>query len=384
MDGAQFSSYYRWIYLAPLSALYLGSLVYCVLAMIGAWRYRRSGAPRLVKYPPVSVLRPLSGAEDNTEANLRSLFTQVYPEFEILLSVHEPSDPAAAIVRRVMAEFPQVPARLVVAGVSPLPNAKVWSLRALLPLARHETLFMSDSDIFHKTNSLGVVVSELSQPNVVLVTCPYCAVGGGRFWPRVEALGLNTDFLAGMLTQRLLNGMDFAIGTTIATRRAELEAIGGLETLQRYLAEDFVIGNAMHARGGTVVLSRSVIEHHIGNDGFLRNWKHRLRWARSTRRSRRLGYVGEVFTKPVAIALIFALAAPGAWGLLIIALFFRAGVAWATAVEILHDPSIGRYWWLLPVEDVSSFLTWVLGFFGNRITWRGRELTLTADGSFRI
>ena len=308
------------------------------------------------------MLRPLAGAADNTEANLRSLFAQNYPDFEVLLSVHEPSDPAAPIALRVMAEFPHTPSRLIIAGVSPLPNAKVWSLRALLPHARHQHLFMSDSDIRHTPDSLAMVVAELGQPNVALVTCPYRAVGGPRFWSRLEALG----------------------GPTIATRRDELEAIGGFEMLQRYLAEDFVMGNAMHARGRTVILSRCVVEHHIGNDSVARNWKHRLRWARSTRRSRRMGYIGEIFTKPVAIATIFWILAPGAWGLLVITLMFRAGVAWATAVEILHDPLIARFWWLLLVEDYSSFATWILGFFGNKILWRGRELTLLPDGSFRM
>ena len=354
------------------------------MAIIGAWRYKRSGAPKLTGFPPVTVLRPLAGAADNTEANLRSLFAQTYPDFEVLLSVHEPSDPAAPIARRVMAEFPRIPSRLVVAGVSPLPNAKVWSLRAMLPLARHEHLFMSDSDVSHTPDSLATVMAELAQPGVALITCPYRAAGGPRLWSRVESLGLNTDFLAGMLTQRLLNGMDFAVGPTIATRKTELEAIGGLEMLQRYLAEDFVMGNAMHARGRTVILSRSIIEHHIGNDGLISNWKHRLRWARSTRRSRPMGYIGEIFTKPVAIATILWILAPGAWGLLLVALMFRAGVAWATAVEILHDPLIARYWWLLPVEDYASFVTWALGFFGNKIIWRGRELTLLPDGSFRM
>lgn len=381
---APLSTYYRWLYLGPLTALYLGSLVYCALAIIGAWRYKRSGAPKLTGFPPVTVLRPLAGAADNTEANLRSLFAQTYPDFEVLLSVHEPSDPAAPIARRVMAEFPRIPSRLVVAGVSPLPNAKVWSLRAMLPLARHEHLFMSDSDVSHTPDSLATVMAELAQPGVALITCPYRAAGGPRLWSRVESLGLNTDFLAGMLTQRLLNGMDFAVGPTIATRKTELEAIGGLEMLQRYLAEDFVMGNAMHARGRTVILSRSIIEHHIGNDRLISNWKHRLRWARSTRRSRPMGYIGEIFTKPVAIATILWILAPGAWGLLLVALMFRAGVAWATAVEILHDPLIARYWWLLPVEDYASFVTWALGFFGNKIIWRGRELTLLPDGSFRM
>jgi ceramide glucosyltransferase len=372
-----------YLLLAPLAALLTGSLVYCVLAMRGAAMYLKSGAPRLNRWPPVSILRPLAGAEDNTEANLRSVFSQQYPgDFEILLAVHEPSDPAAPIARNVMAQFPHVPSRLIVAGVSPLPNAKVWSLRALLPEARHECLLMTDSDIRLEPDCLATVVSELAGPNVALVTCPYCAVAGPRFWPRLEALGLNTDFLAGMLTQRMLNGMDFAIGCTIATRRAELAAIGGLELLQRYLAEDFMMGNLMRRAGREVILSRSVIEHHIGNDRFLNNWKHRLRWARSTRRSRPAGYLGEIFTKPTALAVILAIAAPRLWLAVPLALLFRGAVAWLTAVRILRDPGLRTRWWLLPMEDLASFATWLLGLFGKRILWRGRWLVVARDGSF--
>ena len=374
----------KYSYIAPLLALWLGSLAYCVLAMIGACRYRKAGRPQAPAPHPISVLRPLAGAADNTEANLRSLFSQDWPAFEVLLSVHEEHDSAAPIARRVMAQFPAVPSRLIVAGISPLPNAKVWSLRALLPHAAHENIVMTDSDIRLEPDCLATLDAELSQPNVALVTCPYRAIGGPRFWPRVEALGLNTDFLAGMLTQRFLNGMDFAIGCTIATRRAELETIGGLPALQRYLAEDFMMGNLLHARGRTVVLSRSVIEHHIGNDTFLTNWKHRLRWARSTRRSRRAGYVGEIFTKPVALSLILWAVAPRMWWAVAVALVFRAALVWLTAGRILKDPLTARYWWLLPIEDIASFATWVLGFFGKTILWRGRKLVIARDGSFEI
>ena len=100
-----------------------------------------------------------------------------------------------------------------------------------------------------------------------------------------------------MLTARMLNGMDYAIGCTIATRRAEIDAIGGLQEVQPYLSEDFVLGNRMHASGRTVILSRSVIEHYIGNDPLRTVWKHSLRWARGSRRSRPFGYIGEIFTQ---------------------------------------------------------------------------------------
>ena len=368
-------------------ALLLSSVVYCVLAIVAAARYLHSGVPRsaaLRDLPPVSVLRPLAGAEDNTEANLRSLFEQRYPNFEILLSVHEDSDPAADIARRVMAAYPRIAARLIIAGVSPFPNAKVWSLRALLPEARHETIVMSDSDICIGPDGLATIVSELLQPGVALVTCPYRAIGGPRFWSKVEALGLNTEFLGGLLTARLLNGVDFAIGCTIGTRRADLDEIGGLENLQRYLAEDFMMGSLMRGRGKTIVLSRCIIEHHIGNDGFLKTWKHRLRWARSTRRSRRLGYLGELFTRTTAIAIALWIVAPAAWEFAVLALIFRAAAQWATGIWVLEDPLVASYWWLLPIEDLTGFVTWILGFFGKTIVWRGRKLTLARDGSFEM
>jgi ceramide glucosyltransferase len=368
----------------PLLALLLGSIVYCLLAIIGAARYLKSNAAPLRTPPPVSVLRPLAGARDNTEANLRSLFEQRYPNFEILLSVHDQSDAAAEIARRVMAAYPRIPARLIVAGVSPFPNAKVWSLRALLSEAKHETIVMSDSDISIERDGLRTIAAELAQPGVALVTCPYRAAGGPRFWSRLEALGLNTEFLGGLLTARLLTGMDFAIGCTIATRRSELASIGGLENLQRYLAEDFEMGNQMRRLGKTVVLSRCIIEHNIGNDTFLKNWRHRLRWARSTRRSRRIGYIGELFTKTTALALILWIAAPDAWGLAFIAIVFRACMQWITAIWVLEDPLVSRYWWLLPLEDVAGFITWGLGFFGKTIEWRGRKLVLARDGSFEM
>jgi ceramide glucosyltransferase len=144
-----------------------------------------------------------------------------------------------------------------------------------------------------------------------------------------------------------------------------------------------MMGNLLHARGEKVILSRSVIGHYIGNGRFADNWKHRLRWARSTRRSRRAGYAGEIFTKPVVISVLFCASDPvRLWPAVVLAMAFRTAVAWAAAGVILKDPLIRRQWWLLPVEDLSSFVVWVLGFFGKTILWRGRKLVVARDGAF--
>jgi ceramide glucosyltransferase len=370
----------QFFWLIPLIGLVSGSIVYCVLAIIAAARYRMSGAAPLREFPPVSVLRPMAGDRDNTEAGLRAVFEQEYPDYEIILGVSSPDDAAVPIARRLMAEYPERASQLVFTGQSPYPNRKVWQLRGLWEAARHETIVMADSDIRWAPDCLKTVVSELSQENVGLVTCPYRAVAGKSMWSRVEALGLNIDFISGMLTARMLIGMDYAIGCTIATRRAEIEAIGGLEEMQSYLSEDFVLGNRMHGSGRTVILSRSVIEHYIGDDSLRKNWGHRLRWARGSRRSRPKGYVGEIFTKPALPAIALWVLAPGWGALAMLALVLRFAVAW-NALRVLSVPKFRRRWWLLPVEDISSFATWALGFFGDQLTWRGHKLTIARDGT---
>ena len=368
----------------PLIGLVCGSIAYCALAILAAAKYRRTGATPLRNWPPVSVLRPLAGDRDNTEAGLRSVFEQDYPDFELILGVAGPEDAAVPIARRMMAEYPKRPSRLIFTGDSPYPNRKVWQLRGLWDEAAHETIVMADSDIRWAPDCLKTVAGELAQDGVGLVTCPYRAIAGRSLWSRIEALGLNVDFISGMLAARMLNGMDYAIGCTLATRRAEMDAIGGLREMQPYLSEDFVMGNRMHGSGRTVILSRSVIEHYIGNDSMRNSWRHRLRWARGTRRSRPVGYVGEVFTKPTVPAVALWILAPG-WGwLAVLALAMRLALVWMAAVRVLGDPEMKRRWWLLPVEDVSTFVTWILGFFGNTLTWRGHKLIIGRDGTVQM
>ena len=97
-----------------------------------------------------------------------------------------------------------------------------------------------------------------------LATCPYRAVPGRSFWSTLEAVGLNTEFIGGVLVARMLDGMKFALGPTIAARRETLERIGGFDAVKDFLAEDFVMGKLAAERGYGVILSSYVIEHRIG------------------------------------------------------------------------------------------------------------------------
>ena len=369
--------------LTLLSLLLIGSIVFCILTIVAARNYLMIPPPRFTSQPePVSILKPLFGADEGLEENLRSFFQQDYPAFELLLAVNRETDPPTAVARRIMAEFPNVPARLVVCGESPRPNGKVFSLENMVQHARHGILVMADSDIRVSPELTRILVAEMSNPAIGLVTCPYRAIPGASFWSRLEAIGMNTEFLGGVLVARLLSGMDFALGCTLAVRRSALEAVGGLEALRNYLAEDFMMGRLVAESGSRVILSSYIIEHRIGAQSFRANFRHRLRWCRSTRRSRPWGYVGEIFTNPLPLALLTLLIEPTAWPLAVTTIIFRIWAAWAVAGTVLRDPLTSRFWYLVPLQDIASFVAWIAGFFGNTVEWRGRRLTILPNGMF--
>jgi ceramide glucosyltransferase len=365
-----------------LAALVAGSLAYCVLIVIAAVRYRSVRPPEPAAWPAISVLKPLAGVDEGLDDNLASFFEQRYPQFEILFAVRSAADPAIAVVETLQARYPAVASRLIVTGEPPYPNAKVYSLDLMLAAARNNLVVMSDSDVRVTPELLRAIAAEFADERLGLATCPYRAVPGRSFWSTLEAVGLNTEFIGGVLVARMLDGMKFALGPTIAARREALEAIGGFDAVKDFLAEDFVMGNRIAARGFGVILSSYAIEHRIGAQRFAANLRHRLRWNRSTRRSRPRGYLGQVFTNPLPLALVLCALRPGWWPVLAATALFRAAAGWATSQHVLQDPLTRRLWWLVPLQDIASFLAWIGGFFGNTILWRGRKYHLRRDGRF--
>jgi ceramide glucosyltransferase len=237
---------------------------------------------------------------------------------------------------------------------------------------------MSDSDVRVTPDFLRRVGAEFADGQVALATCPYRAIPGTSLWSRMEAVGMNTTFWQGALTARMLAGMAFAVGPTTVARRKFVDQAGGIESLKDYMAEDFELGRRMSATGHQVILSSYVVDHRIGSETSAENFRHRIRWARTGRRSRPSGYIGQIFTYPVPLALMLWAIAPVEWWPIVVATLAVRGIsAWVTAQVVLG----GRVnWLLLPVEDVVGFAFWIAGFFGNSITWRGRKYRLDRVG----
>ncbi len=365
-----------------LLALLVGSWVYLVMIVVAArsWRAEGSHSSRRAS-ETVSILKPLAGLDEGLEANLRTFFTQDYPTFEILFAVRTAEDPAVPVVERLRAEFAHIPSQLIFTGEPPYPNAKVYALDRMMAAAAHDLLVMSDSDIRVDRAMLTSVAAEFNDPKLGVATCPYRAIAGASLWSQLEAVGMNTEFFGGVVVARMLEGMKFAVGPTIVARKQALQAIGGFDRLKDYLAEDFVMGQFAAEAGWGVILSSYVVQHRIGSETWAKNAAHRLRWARSTRRSRPAGYVGQLFTNPTPIALALSIVAPEWWPQLVVTGVLRALAAWMVARQML---GVRVGWSLLIPQDLLSFAFWVAGFFGNSINWRGRRYRLQTDGTFSL
>ena len=332
---------------------------------------------------PVSLLKPLRGTDPEMYESFRSHCLQDYGEYEIIFAVTAADDPAAPLVERLRAEFPQLPIRLLVCKEHLGTNTKVSNLAQMVRQARYEYLVVNDSDIRVESDYLSRVLAPLSDSNVGLVTCLYRGVATSTLGSRLESLGISTDFCPGVLVAQSVGRRNpfpdwvprwhFGVSATLAV-------LGGFESLANYLADDYQLGSRIAALGKKVLLSSVVVEtfpagvHNLS--GF---FDHQLRWARTVRDSRRWGYLGLglTFGLPWALlALIFARGAGLAWGLLTAVTIARLSVAVVVGRWVLQDPRVGRLLWLLPLRDFTALLVWMVSFFGHTVTWRGQSFRL--------
>jgi len=369
--------------LAACSAAYSLIAFYAVIRFLGG----RRNIARLHagSEPPVSLLKPLYGLDPELRANLESFCRQDYPAYEILFSVRDESDAAVAVVRRLEKDFPRVPMSLLLTGPPRYPNAKVHALEVLTEAAAHELLVINDSGVRAGPDYLRSVVRPFAESSTGLVTCIARSLPSRGFWSLLEALGINTQFNPGVLTAWLLLGMQFSIGKTMAIRKQLVRRLGGFGSLGSYLADDFVLGERVAKAGQTVVLSEMIPDNLLADAGMRGSLTHRLRWERSSRRSRPAGYVGQIFTHTLPLAVLaWCFAPPGsalASAIIAACLVTRLLLAWACAGLLLRDPTFRRFWWLLPVQDLVSFGVWLWGFFGREIVWRGARFRVQKGGT---
>jgi ceramide glucosyltransferase len=361
--------------------LALAPLVYYVLATLVALRFfGRERARQLDNYtPPVSVLKPVRGIDFGSHENFASFCRQEYPDYEILFAVNDDQDAAVPMIRRIISEFPEREIRLLVGAEHFGANRKVNKLARLAREAQNEVLVLTDGDVRVGPHYLCEVVAPLADRKIGAVTSFYRGIAENNLGAEIEAIGASSDFFAGVLMAGWMEGITFALGSSIATTKEWLAKMGGFATIADGLADDYELGYRIAKAGGEVVLSREPVWTVYPAQTLRSFWDHQVRWARTVRLSRPLSYVGLLFTQGLPWALLAVLVAPAKWiaGVYLLAyLILRFAMAWTVGVWGVGDEVLRGKIWLVPLRDAVHFIIWLASFGSNHVRWGNAEYVI--------
>lgn len=383
-DAHAVAQFWRALLILALAGSFT-STIYLAMTLVATSRYlgRAHAAREVAKstpaasLPPVTIFKPIHGAEEQLAANLESFFQQDYPDYEIIFGVRDMENPAARVAEEVRARYPHVPSRIIVTGPPPWPNAKVFSLDKMIAATSCSYFIISDSDVRVAPDFLRNTIPPLLDARVGLVTCMYRGVPASDFWSWLEALGLSIEMPSGVMVADMMEGMRFALGPAMAVRRDAIDAIGGIAAVADHYSDDFELGNRIWAKGYQVVLSHHIVRNVLTSRSPLRTLGDQLRWMKSTRYSRPAGHAGTglTYAVPFGILGLIAGAALGEWrigaGLFVLACVNRMIQSLAVGWGVARDPRAIWLCWLYPVRDFFGFVAWILSYTGREFYWRG-------------
>lgn len=361
----------RWLPLV-LAAVAIG---YQFRATLATRAFARARRPELAAPEPVTLLKPLHGAEPHLTDNLASFLRQEWPAPIQLVAGTNRADDAALTVARALSGNVTVNAPAPPLGS----NAKVSNLANLLAGARHDLLILSDSDMAVPPDYLARVAAALAKPGVGAVTCVYRGRADAGFWSRLFAAGIDYQFLPSVLVSDAIGVGDACMGSTIALRRSTLDTIGGFARFADALADDHALGAEVRALGLRVTLVRGlVLAHGCAEASFTALFRHELRWLVTLRAIGPGAHAGSLFTHALPLALLSAAITPVP-GMVAVVAAFAARMVLAGAVDRLVGGRILRRA-LLPVRDCLSFVVFVASFFARSVDWRGTSLHVKGHG----
>ncbi len=342
-------------------------------------RFAAAPRPAPTTRPPVSILKPLHGAEPWLDWALSTMAGQDYPGFQIVCGVAAADDAAISAVRTVQARYPDRDITLVICADQHGSNAKVSNLINMFPSARHDIIVISDSDVHAATDWLDRVVAALQAPDVGMVTTLYSGLATvSGLVARLGAMQICHAFLPGAAMARALGRQD-GLGATMALRRDTLERVGGLQRMANTLADDAMLGILVRQLGLRVALAHTLPAVGVPENTLRALWKHELRWARTVRSIAPAAHAASALQYPLVPALIALLTAPmSQWGWLVFlgTWLARAEIARRTDTLIGGFPTLAavqsvRLW---PVRDLMSVAVIAVSFTGRDVDWRGKAL----------
>ena len=376
-------------------ALLLGAAASAVMYGLAIWSTRRHlAAGRVAEslpdaaYPPISLLKPIKGLEDELEQNLRSFFEQDYPApFELIFSSEEPAtDPGVALARRVARDYPHVPARFVACDRDFGLNPKVANLKGALMGAQHDLVFQSDANVRARRDYLRRVVAELVLADASILSSIVVGVGERSLGAALENLQLTALIGPSVCTALHVGRTSCVIGKSMLFRRSELRALGGLEVVRDILCEDFILGQLYQTNGHRVILSTTTIEN-VNRDTTVEAFFGRhSRWLKMRAVIHFGSFIADLFANPIAWSLAAVIASDGS-ALPLFALI--ASIAYKLAGDMYFmralrpEPMAFAHLALGPIKDVAMAFVWVYSLFSRTVRWRGRRLRFGAKSLLR-
>ncbi len=372
-----------WIFLIPT----IGGSIYALLCMIAAIRFRTLSRkwPKnpFGSWPPVTVLKPVHGLEKNQRENLRSTCLQDYPHYQVVFSVQDAADPAIPLLKEIQREFGTERVTVAIENCHPGTNGKINNMVGGLRHARHDTLVISDSDVFLKPDYIKTIVAPLADPDVGCTCTFYKATGADTWFEKIELLTLNADFITNVLFAHVTGASRFCLGASAALHRSTLQQIGGFEGLADYLVEDYEMGRRIWKLGRKVKIIPYFVNTTVDLKSPSQWWNHQVYWDQNTRAARPYAFFATALVRSVPFALLFAATKMGdslGLGVMAGALLLRLISAAVTLGLGLRDREGLRSLWLLIFRDISSLITWLLAFTKRTTIWRGTSFILTRDG----
>jgi ceramide glucosyltransferase len=321
----------------------------------------------------VTLLVPLHGAEPGLEENLRAFAMQDYPDLQLVLGVARADDGALAIAQRVAAALPDRHIDINIGEVPGARNPKIANVLSMMRLVRHKVFILADSDTRVNPSYVGSVAAGLREPGVGVVTCLFAGVPDGSFSSKLGAMFMTEQFIPSVLVNRLFGLAQHCLGPTNAFRSEVLASIGGFDALAPHLADDYMLGNFVAARGLRVVISDHVIRTMVSDSSLPALWDHELRWHRTIRGVQPAGYAGMFLTYPIPLALLAFLIAPHPKRALtlLVATLARLALQRISARALGVEPARA---WLMPPRDLFGIAVWACGLTGKNVRWRDAQL----------
>lgn len=353
------------------------SLAVYSLCHVLVWRVVRRPKEPYSSEDSVSVLKPLCGVDTGLNENLHPFAEQSHKNLELIFGVADARDDAMAVAQDFCNAHEELDTHLSIGEAPDTINPKVALLERMSRLAKGEWVVVSDSNVRVDNSYVAQALSH-ADDDVGLVTHLVSGQGGDNAAAHMENLQLNCFIAPAVCGARFLASRTCVIGKSMFLRRAALEKIGGFKAAGHYLAEDYAIGQAIEHAGLRVVTSSVPVQAWHEGWNFTRFFNRHLRWAVMRRRVSAIGYFCELLLTPAPLLSFLLVLSLTSSSFPVAPTWLAGGLALELVLaNITYRVMSGQRMpinaaVLHPIREFLNVGIWVLGWFVQKIEWRGK------------